>query len=284
MAESFRERAVLITGASEGIGRELALQLSGEGAWLALVSRNKERLEAAARECTARGGQAVVFPADVGDPAACRECVEAAVKTFGRLDVLINNTGISMYARFSAIDDLGMLERIMRVNFLGAMYCTGHALPALRRTQGRIVAISSLAAKIVGPGAAGYAASKAAVCSFFEALRTELKPEKVSVTLACPGFVRTEIYRRFLDARGNAGPDMTPRIPRWTTISVERCARRIIAAARRRRQEVAPTLPDRLILAVHRFAPRLVERFWLRTLEKDFPIPACPEQENSSRP
>jgi short-subunit dehydrogenase len=271
MADRFRDRVILITGASEGIGRELALQLAKEGAWLALASRTRERLEQLAQECKEHGGRAIVVLTDVADAAACRECVETTAKTLGRLDMLINNAGLSMYARFSAIQDPGMLERIVAVNFLGAIYCTSYALPFLKQTQGRIVAISSLAGKILAPGATAYGASKAAMRSFFDSLRTELRSETVSVTVAYPGFVRTEIYKRFLDPEGKPGPDMTSRIPRWTMMSVERCARRIIQAARRRRREVPPTFFDRLIFAVHRAAPWMVERFWRRTLDKDFP-------------
>jgi short-subunit dehydrogenase len=270
MAETFRHQVVLITGASDGIGRELALQLAGEGARLALASRNREKLEQVARECEARGGRALAVPTDVGAASACRNLIDAVLAEFGQLHMLINNAGISMYARFADIADLGMLEQILRVNFLGAMYCTSYALPALRKTQGRIVAVSSLAARIIAPGGTAYAASKAALGSFFAALRAELRSEKISVTLAYPGFIRTTIFQRFLDAQGNPGPDMTARIPRWTMMSVERCARRIISAARRRRREVSPSMVDRLILALNRWFPRLVERFWQRTLERDF--------------
>lgn len=270
MAETFREQVILITGASEGIGRELALQLSGEGAYLVLASRRQEKLEAVAQECHARGGRALAIATDVSEASDCRNLIDSAVKTFGQLHMLINNAGISMYARFADLHDPGMVERIVRVNFLGATYCTSYALPALRKTQGRIVAVSSLAGKILGPGATGYVASKAALGSFFNALRTELRSEKVSVTVAYPAFVRTEIFKRFLDAEGRPGPDKTARIPSWTMMPVDRCARRIIEAARLRRQEVAPTLVDRSILALHRFAPWLVERFWQRTLEADF--------------
>ncbi len=88
--------------------------------------------------------------------------------------------------------------------------------------------------------------------------------------MAYPGFVRTDIFKRFLDAEGKPGPDMSSRIPGWTVMVVARCARRILESARRRRREVPATLFDRFILAVHRYFPRLVERFWQRTLERDF--------------
>lgn len=273
MTHRFRDQVVLITGASEGIGREMALQLAAEGAWLALVSRTRDRLDQVAQECLSRGGRAVAIPADVGDPAACQALVETALQTYGQLHVLINNAGISMYAPFATIQHPAMLERILAINFLGAMYCTRAALPALAKTQGRILAVSSLAGKILGPGATMYAASKAAMGSFFSSLRAEVALQNVSVTVAYPGFVRTEIYKRFLDPHGNHGPDVSARIPGWTMLSVEAAARRILAALRRRRREVPPTLFDRLILFINRRAPWLMERFWRKTLAKDFPAP-----------
>ncbi|MFO0846245.1 MAG: SDR family oxidoreductase [Gemmataceae bacterium] len=271
MAESFRNRAVLITGASQGIGRELALQLASEGARLVLASRNSGPLDEVTRECIARGAEAVAVPADLAEQAACRELVSAAVKAFGPLDMVINNAGVSMYAPFASVRDPAMVERIARVNYLGPMYLTWYALPHLRQTRGRIVAVASLAAKFPGPGGTGYVASKWAMAGFFESLRTELRGDGVSVTTAYPGFVRTGIYTRFLNGEGVPGPDMTARVPRLAMISVERCAARVLAAARRRRRSAMPTVMERMILAVNRLAPRLVEFFWQRTLARDFP-------------
>lgn len=271
MAKRFENQVVLITGASEGIGRGLAIQLASEGANLALVARNQERLQQTVQACEEHGASALAIPADLAERSECQRLVETTINHFGRLDMLINNAGISMYAKFADVRDLGMLERMMRVNFLAAMYCTSHALPELRAARGRVVAVSSLAAKIVAPGSTMYAASKLAMRGFFDALRTELKADGVSVTVAYPGFVRTEIYGRFLDAEGKHGPDMSSRIPRWATRSIESCSRRILTAAHRRRREVPPTFFDRGVLLAHSVAPRLIDHFWQRTLRKDFP-------------
>jgi short-subunit dehydrogenase len=281
MAESFRDCAVVLTGASRGIGRELALQLASEGAALVLASRDAERLAEVVRECTARGGRAVAVPTDVGDASACKALIEAAVQAFGPPHVLINNAGISMFARFAAVRDPAMLERILRVNFLGPMYCTHHALPYLRQTRGRIVAIASLISKVPGPGGTGYVASKYALRGFYDSLRAELQAENVSVTVAYPGFVRTDIYQRFLDADGKYGPDRSHRIPRWAMMSVERCARRILAAARRRRREVPPTLIERGLLALYRLPAPVMDLFWQRPLRRNLPpLPAADANSN----
>jgi short-subunit dehydrogenase len=216
-------------------------------------------------------GQAIAVAADISEPDQCRELIQTAVRTYGPLQLLINNAGISMYTPFTEVRDPAMVERIMRVNFLGAMYLTSHALPYLVQTQGRIVAIASLAAKFPGPGGTGYVASKWAMRGFFDSLRTEVRSAGVSVTMAYPGFVRTEIYKRFLNGEGVPGPDMSSRIPKLTMISVERCARRILHAARHRRREVPPTIIERCILAANGLFPWIVEYFWQRTLARDFP-------------
>jgi short-subunit dehydrogenase len=271
MADSFRNQVVLITGASQGIGKALALQLAPEGAHLVLASRQRPALDALVEECVAKGARAVAAPCDLAEPDDCAALVATTTRAFGGLHMLVNNAGISMYAPFATVRDPAMIDRIMRVNFLGPMYLTSAALPHLVTTRGRIVAIASLAAKFPGPGGTGYVASKYAMSGFFESLRTELHGDGVSVTVAYPGFVRTEIYKRFLNGEGQPGPDMTDRVPRLAMISVERCARRILAAARARRAAVPPTLMERLILGANRLAPWAVDYFWRRTLAKDFP-------------
>ncbi len=117
----FRDNALIITGASSGIGRELALQLADQGAWLALAARNREKLGQVAESCRARGRRALVVPTDVSEQSQCRNLVERTVAEFGRVDMLVNNAGISMRAAFEDIEDLAPFENIMRVNYFGSM-------------------------------------------------------------------------------------------------------------------------------------------------------------------
>ena len=173
-AAAFRDNVVVVTGASAGIGAELARQLAAGGARLALAARDAARLEEVAAECRARGGRALAVPTDVGEEAQCAALVERAVAEYGRLDTLVNNAGISMWARFDEITDLSIFERVMRVNYLGSVYCTHHALPHLKRSRGRIVGVSSLTGKTGVPTRSGYAASKHAMAGFFDSLRIEL--------------------------------------------------------------------------------------------------------------
>ncbi|MGC8660612.1 MAG: SDR family NAD(P)-dependent oxidoreductase [Desulfomonilaceae bacterium] len=126
----------MVTGAASGIGRELAHELAGEGAWLALAARDQERLEKVKSECETRGGRAITVRTDVGQQAQCAALIEETGRQFGRIDVLVNNAGITMWARFEDIQDLGMIERIMRINFFGSVSCTYYALPYLKQAKG----------------------------------------------------------------------------------------------------------------------------------------------------
>jgi short-subunit dehydrogenase len=195
---------VVVTGASQGIGKALCLELAVQRPRLVLAAREAAALEAVAAECRARGAEALVVPTDVGDEAACRTLVEKSVERFGGVDVLVNNAGMGMLARFEDVTDLSLYERLMRVNYLGSVYPTFYALPHLKRVQGRIVAVASMAGLIGVPTRTGYSAAKHAVVGFFDSLRVELLDSGVSVSVICPDFVVSEIHKRAL------GPDGQP--------------------------------------------------------------------------
>jgi len=262
----FRDNAVVLTGASRGIGRELAFQLADQGAWLALAARDEGALEEVAAECRRRGARAVAIPADVGEEAQCAALVARAVEALGRIDTLINNAGISMWARFDELRDLSVVERIMRVNYLGSVYCTWHALPHLRQTRGRIVGVSSLTGKTGVPTRSAYAASKHAMAGFFDTLRIELAGSGVTVTMVYPDFVATEIRERAFGADGKslgASP-----VREAEVMSVETCARLILEAAAGRRRESVMSRRGRLGLWLKLLAPGLVDRIARRAIER----------------
>lgn len=265
-SSAFRDRVVLITGASSGIGRELALQLAGQGAWLALAARDARRLEEAASRCIALGGKAIAMPTDVAERVQCESLIGRTVEAYGRLDALVNNAGITMWAKFDDLNDPSVLEPIMRVNFFGGVYCTYYALPHLKRTRGLIVGISSLTGKTGVPTRSGYAASKHAMAGFFDSLRIELAPSGVGVTMIYPGFVTTEVRERAL------GPDGRPLgaspVQEEKVMSVERCARIILKAMERRRREVVMTARGKAGAWLKLVAPGLVDRMALRAIER----------------
>ncbi len=265
-ADPFRGNVVVVTGASRGIGREVALQLASRGARLALAGRDEALLHDAASECVARGGEALVVPTDVGEEAGCRALVERTVAHFGRLDTLVNNAGVGMWAKVSELADASVFERLMRVNYLGAVHCTFHALPHLLRARGRIVVVSSLAGRTGVPTRSGYAASKHALHGFFDSLRVELAGTGATVTIVCPGFVGTGIRER------NVGPDgrelgVSP-VREREVMAVDVCARRIVRAAERREREVVMTARGRVGVWLKLAAPALVDRIAARAIAR----------------
>lgn len=264
--QPFRGNAVILTGASRGIGRELAFQLADQGAWLALAARDEGALEEVAAECRRRGARVVAIPADVGEEAQCAALVARAVEALGRIDTLINNAGISMWARFDELRDLSVVERIMRVNYLGSVYCTWHALPHLKQTRGRIVGVSSLTGKTGVPTRSAYAASKHAMAGFFDTLRIELAGSGVTVTMVYPDFVATEIRERAFGADGK--PLGASPVRETEVMSVETCARLILEAAAGRRRELVMSRRGKLGLWLKLLAPGLVDRIARRAIEQ----------------
>jgi len=255
---------VLITGASRGIGAELAIQLAAPGVVLVLAARDAGALARVVDTCRARGATAHGVSTDVTVEAECRRLVEQTMTRHGRIDTLINNAGATMWARFDEITNLDMLERLMRVNYMGAVYCTAHALPHLKASRGRIVGIGSLTSLTGVPTRTGYAAAKHAMRGFFDSLRIELSGTGVSVTMIYPGFVATGIRENA------AGPDgkavkIDPVIPD-RAMTVEACARQIIVAMRRRsRERVMPRIA-RLTQWAKLVSPGLVDRIARRAV------------------
>ena len=260
-----KDNVVIITGASKGIGAELARQMAASGAMLALVARDRPALEKVAAECVALGARAEVIVADVAIEEDCRRMVEHAIASFGRIDTLVNNAGATMWARFEDIADMAILARIMQVNYMGAVYCTHYALPHLKASKGRLVGISSLAGRTGVPTRSGYAASKHAMTGFFDTLRIELADSGVSVTMIYPGFVSTGI-------RENAtGPDGKPilvsPVKEGEVMSVEECARMTLKAIIARKREVIMTARGRIGLFLKLIAPGLIDRIARRAIE-----------------
>jgi short-subunit dehydrogenase len=261
-----KDKVVIITGASKGIGAELARQLAAKGALLALAARDRAALDRVASECVARGARAEAIVADVALEEDCRRLVERTIAAFGRIDALVNNAGATMWARFEDIGDMSILARIMQVNYMGAVYCTHYALPHLKAAKGRLAGISSLAGRTGVPTRTGYSASKHAMAGFFDSLRIELADSGVSVTMIYPGFVSTGI-------RENAtGPDGKPiqvsPVKEGEVMTVEECARVTLEAIESRRREVVMTVRGKMGMFLKLLAPGLVDRIARRAIEK----------------
>ena len=262
--DSFTGKTVLITGASTGIGRALALELARDGAALALNARDAQRLDATARECAALGAQVLAVPGDVSAPADCAAIVARALERFGRLDALVNNAGVTMWARFDALTDLAGLERLLEVNYLGAAHVTAAALPHLKASRGLIVAVASIAGLTGVPERTGYAASKHAMVGFFESLRIELRGSGVDVTIVAPDFVVSELHKAALGPDGRplgVSPMDEPHI-----MTSEQCGHLVAGAMRRRQRLLITSRRGRLGRWARLVVPQLVDRLAARAI------------------
>jgi NAD(P)-dependent dehydrogenase (short-subunit alcohol dehydrogenase family) len=250
----FRDQVVIVTGASSGIGRQVALQLAEQEAWLALAARRVVRLEEVAAGCRERGGRALVVPTDVTDEQQCRALVARTMEEYGHLDMLVNDAGISPSGRFDELPGLDVVREVMSANYLGSVYCTYYALPHLRQTRGRIVVLSSLSTVTGMPKLGAYVASKKALIGFFDSLRAELHGSGVSVTIIYPSYVDTR------DPRPVDEP------PPPGAMSPETCARLILAAAARRKREEVMTMAGKLARWFKLIAPGMMDRITSRTI------------------
>jgi short-subunit dehydrogenase len=259
-------KVVIVTGASQGIGKALCLELAGQRPKLVLAARDVAALEAVAARCRAQGAETLVVPTDVSNEPSCRALVEKAVERFGGVHVLVNNAGMGMLARFEDVTDLSLYERLMRVNYLGSVYPTFYALPHLKESRGQIVAVSSLVGLTGVPTRTAYAATKHAQVGFFDSLRVELRDTGVSVTVVAPYFVQSEIRKR------SPGPDgrtveASP-VKESEVMSAEECARRMMRAMERRQRMLVMSLKGKLGRWVKLVAPELVDRMAAAAVRK----------------
>jgi len=262
----------IITGGSDGIGAEIARQLAArqkDGIALVLAARSLEKLEAVAAQCRAHGAQALCVPMDVANEPQCRDLIGQAVARFGRIDTLVNNAGMSAQALFEDVkaEDLHWYETLMRINLWGAVWCTHAALPWLKESRGRIVAVSSLAGLLGVPGRTAYSATKFAMSGFFEALRAEVKLRGVSVTTAYPGVVTTSIRHRGYNAQGQ--PLGKSGLKEEDAMTVEECARLIIEGMERRDREVVMTAKGKLGRFMKLLAPGVVDGMAMKVLKDE---------------
>ena len=236
--DSLRNKTVLITGGSSGIGKATALRLALHGAQIALVARNRDALEQVRAEIAQAGGTALVVPADVTDADQVRHAVEATVTHFGKLDILLASAGLSMRAYFEG-SHLEAMERVMRVNFFGTLYATHFALPHVKKTKGSLVAISSLTGKRGIPSYSIYGASKFAIQGLYDALHLELARDGVHVGFVSPAFVDTPLRNNVIGPDGK--PWEVPPPPPFRIWPVEKCVDRIVRLiVKRKRQTLIP--------------------------------------------
>ena len=263
---SFKDKNVLITGASSGIGRALAYEFARRGANISLAARQYDKLTEIATELSSTGVKVVCTATDVSVEEDCRRLVEATVHELGTIDILICNAGISMRALFDDVD-LSVLRRLMDVNFWGTVYCTKYALPYIQASHGSIVGVSSVAGLHGLPGRTGYSASKYAMTGFLDTIRVENRKKGVHVMVACPGFTATNVRFSALTADGSQ-QGQTPRAEE-KMMTAETVAELIANGISRRKRLLLMEFEGRATHFIKKFSPRLLDVLFYNAMAKE---------------
>ncbi|MEQ8909433.1 MAG: SDR family oxidoreductase [Vicingaceae bacterium] len=261
-----KNKVVLITGASSGIGKATALRFAKAGAKLVIVARSVEKLDQVAQEIEALGSKALAVKADVSVEADCKNMVEKAIANFGHLDVLVCNAGISMRAVFENVD-LQVIKNVMDINFWGTVYSTKHALPYLLKSQGSVVGVSSIAGYLGLPARTGYSASKFAMHGFLESLRNENLGNNLHVLIACPGFTASEIRKKALTADGSSQAE-SPR-EEGKMMTAEEVGNHIYKAVVKRKQKLVLTGEGKMAVFLSKFFPKIIQKAVYNKMKKE---------------
>ncbi len=251
----FKDKVVVITGGSDGIGKALTEAMLNKGAKVATCGRNQLKLDNLVIENT--GTPLFAMIADVSKEEDCKSFINATIEKFGGIDILINNAGISMRALFKDTD-LTTLKNVMDINFWGTVYCTKFALNAIIERKGTIVGVSSIAGYRGLPGRSGYSASKYAVNGWLEALRTELLETGVNVMWVCPGFTTSNIRNAALNKE--AKPQGESPMDEDKMMSAEECARHILHAIEKRKRTLVLTFNGKRTVFMNKFFPGLADK------------------------
>jgi NAD(P)-dependent dehydrogenase (short-subunit alcohol dehydrogenase family) len=262
----FHDRVVLITGAGSGIGKALAFYLAAKGAKVVLNGRSIDKLHQTEKELQDRGYQNIALaPGDVSIYGDCEKIIQAAINAFGRLDVLVNNAGLTMEGEIENLHP-DVFKAVMEVNYLGSLYPSKAALPWLKQSQGSIVFISSVAGIYGLPRHSGYSASKMALTALAQALRIELNGTGVHVGIIYIGFVENDAGKTQYVTSGQL--EAMPNRQNARRISTAAAARFIAKVIAQRKKSSNYSFLGRLLLAVEAFSPYLVRIILTRTYKK----------------
>ena len=251
----FQNKIIVITGGTDGIGKALVEEFLNLGATIATCSRTEEKLSDLKIEFAEKPLFTMV--ADVSKEEDCKNFIEKTLEKYQKIDVLINNAGISMRALFKDTE-LSTLKKVMDINFWGTVYCTKFALDSIIENKGTIVGVSSVAGYRGLPGRSGYSASKFAVNGWLEAIRTELLDTGVNVMWVCPGFTKSNIRNAALNK--NAQPQKESPLEEEKLMTAEECARHIIKAIKKRKRTLVLTFTGKETVYMNKFFPSLTDK------------------------
>jgi short-subunit dehydrogenase len=265
-----KDKVVVITGGSSGIGKACAERFGRERGRICITGRNAENLEAAAEELRAKNIEVMTVQGDVSKEEDCVRIVNQTLNTYGRIDVLVNNAGLSMRAFFESVD-LSVIRHLMEVNFFGTVYCTKYALKQLMKYNGSVVGISSVAGYQGLPGRSGYSASKFAMEGFLSALRLENHNTGLHVMIVNPGYTESNIRNTALVADGSA-QGLSPRDEK-KMMTAEEVADHIYNGVKNRKKRVVLTAQGKLSYYLSKLLPGFVDKMVVKTIENEGDIP-----------
>lgn len=264
-------KVVVITGASSGIGEALVYEFASHGNTIVLASRNIEKIQELARKIKTDKVNTLAIETDVRKEEDCKNLIEETINHFGRIDILINNAGISMRSMFQELD-LEVMKKLMDTNFWGCVYCTKYALPHIIESKGSIVGVSSIAGYLGLPARTGYSSSKYAMHGFLNSLRIENLHQPIHIMIACPSFTATNIRKTALNSKGIPQGE-SPR-EESSMMSAEKVAKIIFKAIKRRKRTVIISLTGKLSIFLNKIMPALVDKITFQAMknEKNSPL------------
>jgi len=260
-----KDKVVIITGASSGIGLAAAHAFAHKGAKVVMAARRLDKLLEIDKELSSVT-EILSVKTDVSSESDCKNLVEQAIARFGRVDILVNNAGISMRAMFLDLD-LSVIKRLMDVNFWGTVYCTKYALPHILKTHGSIVGVISIAGFKGLPARTGYSSSKFAIYGFLDTLRVEHLKDDLHVMIFAPGFTASNIREEALVSDGSRQGE-TPR-DEASMMTADECARHLIKGIEKRKAQIVLTPVGKLTVILNKFFPRLVDRLEYNYMKRE---------------
>jgi short-subunit dehydrogenase len=266
MSQIFKNKVVIVTGASSGIGEAIAREFACNGSKVVLAARSEEKLKVICDDLLSRNYETIYLKTDVAKELDCKNLIEKTIEKYGTLNILVNNAGLSMRASFIDVD-LKVLHRLMDVNFWGTVYCTKYALPYLIASKGSLVGVSSVAGFHGLPGRTGYSASKFAIHGFLETIRIENLKNGLHVMIIAPGFTTTDIRRNALLANGEEQGE-SPR-DEHKLMPPEYVARWVLRGIQRKKRNKLLTWDGRLTALFQRILPDFVDWAYYYEMSKE---------------
>jgi dehydrogenase/reductase SDR family member 7B len=269
--EQLKNKIAIVTGASSGIGKALSIALAEQGCNLAIAARNSESLNATAELVRGKGVCCIAIVTDVTKEKDCKNLIDATIREFGTIHILVNNAGITMRALFNDAD-ISVIRQLMDTNFWSMVYCTKYALPEILKNKGSVVGISSIAGYKGLPGRTGYSASKFAMQGFLESLRIENLKTGLHVLIACPGYTASNIRNAALNKDGKSQSESP--LDESKLMTAEKVAQHIVNAIINRKRTIVLTTQGKLVVWLNKFFPGFMDKQVYNTVakEKDSPF------------